>query len=78
MQTQGIGDLYRIYVTTQRDKVDFNLASIPASFDTPHTKQFDTTYMRALYKVGYDMGAAGYPWRKTPPGYEAPFTAAAR
>lgn len=72
MTTQGIGDLYRIYTTTQRDGVDYNLAFVPASFNAPHTKQFDTAYMRALYKVGYDLGAAGYPWQKTPPGFAAP------
>ncbi|HKR87332.1 MAG TPA: patatin-like phospholipase family protein [Phenylobacterium sp.] len=72
MMTQGIGDLYRIYATTQRDGVDYNLAFVPSSFDTPHKEQFDTTYMRALYKVGYDLGRAGYPWQKTPPGFAAP------
>lgn len=70
MMTQGIGDLYRIYVTTSRDGVGYNLAFVPSTFNTPHTKQFDTDYMRALYKVGYDMGVAGYPWRKSPPGYD--------
>lgn len=73
MMTQGIGDLYRIYSTTQRDGVDYNLAFVPSTFNVPHTKQFDTTYMRALYQVGYDMGAAGYPWRKTPPGMNGAF-----
>ena len=29
VQTQGIGDLYRIYIAAVRDKIDFNLASIP-------------------------------------------------
>ena len=28
-QTQGVGDLYRIYLTTQRDGVDYNLALHP-------------------------------------------------
>lgn len=72
MMTQGIGDLYRIYTVTQRDGVNYNLAFVPSTFNVPHTKQFDTTYMRALYKVGYDMAVAGYPWQKTPPGYAAP------
>jgi len=75
MQSQGIGDLYRIYVTTQRDGVDYNLLFIPASFKAPHTGEFDRTYMRALFKVGYDLGAAGAPWRKHPPGYDAPLNA---
>jgi predicted acylesterase/phospholipase RssA len=77
MQTQGIGDLYRIYVTTQRDHVDYNLAYVPPTFNTPHTGQFDTTYMRSLYQTGYDMAVSGYPWRKTPPGFDKPLIAAA-
>ena len=77
MQTQGIGDLYRIYVTTQRDHVDFNLAYIPASFTEPHTEPFDPRYMRALYQTGYDLAARGYPWSKSPPGYDKPVLTAA-
>ena len=69
IHTQGIGDLYRIYLTTQRDGVDFNLAFIPDSFNAPHTEDFDTEFMRKLYAVGYDMAAKGYPWQKTPPGF---------
>jgi predicted acylesterase/phospholipase RssA len=78
MQTQGIGDLYRIYLTTRDDGVDFNLAYVPSTFNTPHTKQFDTAYMRSLYQTGYDLAAAGYPWKKVPPGYHEPFIARAR
>jgi len=68
IHTQGIGDLYKIYLTTQRDSVDFNLAYIPASFNAPHREEFDTEFMRQLYALGYDMAAKGYPWQKTPPG----------
>lgn len=71
-QTQGIGDLYRIYATTQRDGIDYNLAFIPPTFTVPHQEQFDTAYMRQLYAVGERMAVAGYPWQKTPPGFEAP------
>ena len=69
IHTQGIGDLYRIYLTTQRDGVDFNLAYIPDSFKAPRKADFDTQYMGKLYAVGYDMAAKGYPWQKTPPGF---------
>lgn len=77
IQTQGIGDLYRIYTTTVRDGVDFNLAFIPPTFNAPHPEEFDNAYMRALYAQGYDMAVKGYPWQKTPPGFEAPVPAAA-
>ncbi len=70
IHTQGLGDLFRIYLTTQRDGIDFHLAYIPASFDAPHEQEFDTEYMRALFKFGYDMAVPGYPWHKAPPGYD--------
>lgn len=70
LQTQGIGDLYRIFVTAQRDGIDYNLAYIPSSFTVPHVAEFDTAYMRQLYDLGRDLGAKGYAWQKVPPGYE--------
>ena len=45
IQNQGVGDLYRIYATTQRDGVDFNLAFIPPTFDVVSTGEFDQHYM---------------------------------
>lgn len=71
IHSQGIGDLYRIYVTTQRDRVDFNLAYIPKEFDAPHPEEFDTEYMRQLFAFAYDRAARGYPWAKLPPGLDA-------
>lgn len=69
-QTQGIGDLYRIFATTQRDGIDYNLAYIPPTFDAPHREEFDTNYMRLLYETGRRMAAGGYKWEKSPPGYD--------
>ena len=67
IQSQGVGDLYRIYSVTQRDGIDFNLAYIPPTFQTPHTRDFDTDYMRALYDLAYSMAGKGYTWTKKPP-----------
>ena len=47
--------------------MDFNLGFIPATFNTPHKEEFDTTYMRALYEVGFGQAEAGYQWSKQPP-----------
>ncbi|MFO1056399.1 MAG: patatin-like phospholipase family protein [Dongiaceae bacterium] len=69
IQNQGVGDLYRIYATTQRDGVDFNLAYIPSTFNVPLPEPFDRHYMNELFKVGYDLGRSGDPWTKVPPGY---------
>jgi len=67
IHSQGLGDLYRIYAIAQRDRVDYNLTYIPASFHAPHTAEFDTAYMRALFDVGERIGAEGDEWQKRPP-----------
>lgn len=69
IHSQGIGDLYRMYATAERDGVDFNLTFIPSSFNFPHKEEFDNAYMRALYDVGYDLAAKGMRWAKVPPGF---------
>jgi hypothetical protein len=70
IQTQGFGDLYRIYLTSQRDGMDFNLAVIGSEFTARPVEQFDTGFMNALYDYGYQLGKAGYQWQKVPPGWE--------
>lgn len=72
LATQGIGDLYRTYLNTQRDGVDFNLAYIPPTFDTAPKEAFDRAYMNQLFNVGYEMARGGYPWDKTPPLFDSP------
>lgn len=75
IRTQGIGDLYRIYATSQRDGLDFNLTYIPETFDTPHVEQFGTAYMQSLYGVAFEEAKAGPKWDKHPPGFVAPINA---
>jgi predicted acylesterase/phospholipase RssA len=67
IQFQGIGDLYRIYGTSRRDGLDFNLAFIPSEFNVPHTEQFDQTYMRSLYEYAYGLASRAYQWHTEPP-----------
>jgi len=71
IQTQGVGDLYRIYLTAKEDGLDYNLAYIGADFKAEHKEDFDTAYMRALFDYGYRLGSQGYSWHKTPPGFKA-------
>lgn len=68
IHNQGVGDLYRLYVTAEQDGLDFNLAYIPADFNHPDAGVFNSAYMQALYKRGYDQAIKGYDWMKTPPG----------
>jgi hypothetical protein len=78
IHTQGVGDLFRIYLTTQHDGFDFNLAFIGPDFVYPNKKkQFENAYMVKLYNYGYELGRAGYPWQKVPPGFEETLSGAA-
>ena len=70
IRTQGIGDMYRIYLDCQRDGIDFNLAYIPASFDLKPKEDFDPVYVSKLFDLGFQMARNGYPWDKGPPGFE--------
>ncbi len=66
----GVGDLYRMYLVTQRAGAAFNLAFIPPAFQAVHPEEFDQTYMRALYHFSYEKAAKGYPWDHAPPGFQ--------
>jgi hypothetical protein len=63
----GVNDILRIYATTQRDGVDYNLAYIGSDFAEVEHEQFDPAYMRKLFDYGYAKARAGYPWSKVPP-----------
>jgi predicted acylesterase/phospholipase RssA len=70
IQTQGHGDLYRLYATSQRDGVEFNLAFIPGAFNASYDEPFDPVYMQKLFETGYRAAVEGYPWSKAPPGFD--------
>jgi predicted patatin/cPLA2 family phospholipase len=72
IRTQGLGDLYRIYLGAQRDGMDYNLSFIPSNFNEKPKEVFDPEYMGKLFDLGYQMTKNGYPWEKVPPGFEPP------
>jgi hypothetical protein len=78
INSQGVGDLYRIYLITQRDGIDYNLAYIGPDFAAAHNEEFDTAYMQQLFDYGYKLAQGGYPWQKHPPGYTLTTKAAAQ
>jgi hypothetical protein len=69
IQTQGLGDMYRMYLTSLRDGLDYNLTFIPADFTATRTSDFDKAYMTQLFDRGRDMALSGTEWLKAPPGY---------
>ena len=68
----GYNDAVRIYATSVRDGVDYNLAFIGPDFTVEHKTEFDQTYMRALFDYGYRRAREGYPWSKQPPILKSP------
>jgi predicted acylesterase/phospholipase RssA len=68
IRSQGIGDLYRLWVTARRDRLEFNLAFIPDSFTMTLKEPFDPAYMNALFDLGFALGRSGYRWARLPPG----------
>ncbi len=69
IRTQGIGDLYRIYLGALRDEAKFKLAYIPPEFKHENKELFDPKYMRALFDFAYERAKNGYPWASSPPGF---------
>jgi len=68
IRTQGMGDLYRIYLGATRDGIPYRLAYIPGDFDLEPDEEFDPQYMRTLFDLGYEMARDGYDWAESPPG----------
>lgn len=67
--SNAVGELYRIYSATQRDRVNFNVALIGDDFTVPYKKRFDSDYMNKLFAYGLEKGRTGYAWKKTPPDF---------
>ena len=64
---EDLGDINRIYDHAKLDGMDFNLASIPPTFNEKRPAPFDPGYMNALFKMAYELGRSGYQWAKVPP-----------
>jgi len=69
IRTQGLGDLYRIYLGAMRDSADFKLAYIPEDFEFESDELFDPEYMAVLFDLGYEQARNGYNWSSAPPGF---------
>jgi hypothetical protein len=71
LSSSGHNDVLRIYFTSKRDGVDYNLEYVGRDFAAPPKKsEFDQPYMRALYEYGYREGKAGPRWHKVPPALD--------
>ncbi len=68
IRTQGIGDMYRIYLGARRDRVDYRLTFIPPEFTAEPKEMFDPDYMKSLFELGRQRGRDGAAWQNAPPG----------
>lgn len=68
IDSQAVGDMYRIYTMAQRDGIGFNLAYIPETYTPASAVEFEPAAMTELYTLGRTLAADGYPWHTTPPG----------
>src|SRR5580693_3180790 len=59
----------RAYLAAKRSGVDFNIATIPASFNVPSRGPFDPDYMSALFQLGETLGKSATPFANEPPAY---------
>jgi predicted acylesterase/phospholipase RssA len=65
IRTRGIGDIYRVAATTQRDGVDLEATWIPArAIRNPGEEVFDPEYMAALFDFGYLRTTSGATWTR--------------
>ena len=67
IKQQTIGDVLKLYDFSKRNKLAFNLATVPASFKHASKEAFDRRYMTALFRLGESLGREGYKWQKVPP-----------
>ncbi|KAA3450313.1 alpha/beta hydrolase [Mesorhizobium sp. SARCC-RB16n] len=63
-QTQSA--LTALYNYSKLTGAHFHLASIDAQVPYSMSDPFNTNYMRTVYKLGYDEGAAGTVWKTSP------------
>ena len=75
IQSQAIGDVYRLYAVCRRDALEFRLASIPADVAMAGAG-FDPQTIKDLFARGYQLSLSGYPWATEPPGLSTEATAA--
>lgn len=67
IKQQTIGDVLKLYDFARKNRIEFELATVPGSFAAKSKEPFDRAYMTKLYYLGEQLGRAGYKWSKTPP-----------
>lgn len=69
LKMSGINDLYRLYLSSLQDNIEFRYIAIPREFESRTSEQFVEEEMIRQYDFGREMALKGIPWASTPPGY---------
>ncbi|HJR21975.1 MAG TPA: patatin-like phospholipase family protein [Dongiaceae bacterium] len=69
LKVSGINDLYRLFLSTEHDNVDFYFVALPADYVRSTDEEFNEAEMNRQFDLGYQLAARGVPWRRLPPGY---------
>jgi len=69
LKVSGINDLWRLYLSSIHDKLEFNFIAIPDDYKALTTEQFDKAEMNHEFAYGEQLALKGIPWRNLPPGY---------
>ena len=68
--SSGVSDLYRMYLTSLRDGLNYHWTAIPDDFNMKSKGMFDPVYMQKLLEVGYQRVVSGIAWQTEPPDYK--------
>jgi len=69
LKMSGINDLYRLYLSSLHDKVEFRYVSLPPDYVRTTDEEFNEAEMNRQYELGYQLAIDGIPWKTLPPGY---------
>ena len=66
-QSQTRSVIFSTYDFAKRNRWGFHLSYIERDYPASPSEGFDTAYMRALYRYGYEKAASGRAWTSTLP-----------
>ncbi len=67
VKVQTRSTIFDSYHLTRRNNFKFNLAYVGSDFREQATQDFSTSFMRALYRYGYEKGRSPSAWVHQPP-----------
>ncbi len=67
LKSQQLGEINLIYRRALDSGADFNMVSLPDSFDPGNLTFDDPAYEKAVYEIGYKLGRDNSGWMNQPP-----------